>query len=275
MRKIARIGAGVAMMAALLTECPAAASAPDSVTPLAQERSVATVEEKGAEDELAGMMARADRFFHYKEWVSSGALYTVLASRKPDGTEFYGRGIVASGMLADTAQQQALTEMAIAAHVPIDSLFASVERNSFSIGQTSLYERYLLDCKATTPWLTRIVDACLMRYYAYRRDAEGMIAYSGIMLRGNPTNESFLYTLAQGYLLSGQMGKAMDTYLNIVQLNPGAYEALLYLANFHYGEAGSDKIAAALALAYFEQASTIRLTPYVEAKIASLRAITQ
>lgn len=231
----------------------------------------ASAAQPAAADEISTMKARADRFFQYKEWGSSGALYTVLATKKPDGTEFYGRGIVASGMLADTAQQQMLTDMAIASHVPIDSLFASVERNSFSIGQTSLYERYLLECKATTPWLTRIVDACLMRYYAYRRNPSGMIAYSEIMLRGNPTNEDFLYTLAQGYLLSGQMSKAMDTYLTIVQLNPRAYEALLYLANYHLASASSDRIAAAQALAYFEQASTIRPTPYIGREIARLR----
>lgn len=215
--------------------------------------------------------ARADRFFHYREWISAGALYTMLLGERPADTKYCSRAIVSAGMLGDTLQQIRLTDLALDAHMPVDSLFKSVERTSFSVGQTSLYERYLLLTKLHSPWLTRVVDAYLMEYYAYRRDPAGMIAYSKIMLNGNPDDERFLYTLAQGYLLSGMTDEAVGVYHHIVQLNPRSVEAVLYLANYYNRTAESDAVAAAAALAYFGQAFEIRPTPYVADAIETLQ----
>ncbi len=217
--------------------------------------------------------ARADRFFHYREWISAGALYAMLLGEKPADATYCSRAIVAAGMLGDTIQQLRLTDQALDAHMPVDSLFGSVERTSFSVGQTSLYERYLLLTKQHSPWLTRVVDAYLMEYYAYRKDPDGMIAYSKIMLKGNPDDERFLYTLAQGYLLSGMTDDALGVYRHIVQLNPRSIEAILYLANFYYRTAESDAMAAAEALAYFRQAFQIHPTPYVAAALDRLQTL--
>jgi tetratricopeptide (TPR) repeat protein len=176
-------------------------------------------------------------------------------------------------MLADTAKQADLTAFALASHVPVDSLFTAVEHISFSVGQTSLYEDYLLETKAHTPWLKRIVDAYLMRYYAYRRDPQGMITYSKIMLAGNPDSQHFLYTLAQGYLIDGQTEEALNVYRHIVSLDPNALEALLYLANNSLRQAQGNPIARDEALAYFRQAQTIKATPYISDAIARLESM--
>lgn len=213
------------------------------------------------------MVQRADRFFKYREWASAEALYSVLIGETPDNTLFYGRAITSAGMLADSTQQLTLTNLALEAHVPIDSLFTSVERTSFSIGQTSLYEDYLLLTKAKNPWLKRVVDSYLMRYYTYRRNPDGMIEYSKIMLEGNADDQRFLNTLAQGYLISGRIDEAIDTYRHIVALNPQAYEALLYLANYYYERAAADPTAVALAADYFRRAQAINPTPYVQQRI--------
>lgn len=210
------------------------------------------------------MANRAARFFRYREWASAAALYTTLIDRDPKATAYYGPAIVASGMVGDTLRQTRLTQTAFGAHIAVDSLFSSVERTSFSVGQTSLYENYLLLTKRHEPWLTRIVDSYLMRYYAYRRDPEGMIAYAGIMLAGNPDSEPILYTLAQGYLLCGDTDKALSIYRHIVELNPRALEALLYLANHYYDLAQHDRTQTAEALLYFRQAAKIRNTPYID-----------
>lgn len=219
------------------------------------------------------MEAKAARFFHYREWASAGALYTVLIGDNPGETLFYGRAIVAAGMLGDSTQQMALTHTAMNAHIPVDSLFTSVERTSFSVGQTSLYEHYLLLTKAREPWLTRIVDGYLMRYYTYRRDPQGMIDYSLIMLSGNPSNESFLYTLAQGYLIAGRTDDAIATYLKIITLNPRAYEAMLYLANYYALRAESDPLARSEAISYFRMAQAEKATPFVEQALSRLEAL--
>lgn len=226
-----------------------------------------------AERDYTATATKAARFFHYQEWASAGALYSLMLAEHPEEVATYGHAIVAAGMLADSAKQADLTDFAIASHVPVDSLFSSVEKTSFSVGQTSLYERYLIDTKAHTPWLTRIVDAHLMRYYTYRRDPRGMIEYSRIMLHGNPDSQQFLYTLAQGYLLDGQTDKALDVYRQIVTLDPQSLEALLYLANYSMQSAQSDPMARDEALSYFSQAESIRPTPYITAAIQRLKTM--
>lgn len=216
---------------------------------------------------------KAARFFRYREWASAGALYSLMLADHPEVADTYGHAIVAAGMLADTAKQADLTAFALASHVPVDSLFTAVEHISFSVGQTSLYEDYLLETKTHTPWLKRIVDAYLMRYYAYRRDPQGMITYSKIMLAGNPDSQQFLYTLAQGYLIDGQTEEALNVYRHIVSLDPNALEALLYLANNSLRQAQGNPIARDEALAYFRQAQTIKATPYISDAIARLESM--
>ena len=216
------------------------------------------------------MEARAARFFQYREWISACALYGVLLDSSPSDTRFYGRAIVSAGMTADTLRQIQFTDMALKAHVAVDSLFSSVERTSFSVGQTSLYENYLLITRQHEPWLARIIDSYLMRYYTYRRDPDGMIAYSRLMLDGNPESLPLLYTLAQGLLLKGDTAQAIDTYRKIVQLDPRSLEALLYLANYYDQYARSDSAAAGLALTFFKAAANISPTPYISSAVSRL-----
>lgn len=221
------------------------------------------------------MEARADRFFHYREWVSATALYGVLLDKTPDDTRLYGRAIVAAGMTGDTLRQVQFTDMALKAHVAVDSLFTSVERTSFSVGQTSLYEDYLLTTRRHEPWLARIIDSYLMRYYTYRRDPDGMIAYSRLMLEGNPESLSLLYTLAQGLLLKGDTESALITYRKILELNPESLEALLYLANYYDQFSQADTGAAQEALSFFSAAANITTTPYIQSAISRLKARTR
>lgn len=212
--------------------------------------------------------ARADRFFSYREWINAGALYTMLLGEDPTNTLYCSRAIVSAGMLGDTIQQTTLTTAALDAQIPVDSLFTAVERTSFSVGQTSLYEEYLMRTKRAEPWLSRIIDGYLMRYYAYRRNPRGMIDYSLIMLQGNPESEPFLYTLAQGYLINGQTDRAIETYRHIVELNPEALEAILYLANYYYLDDSAHNPSEALV--YFRQAARLQPTPYIESAIKQL-----
>jgi hypothetical protein len=173
-------------------------------------------------------------------------------------------------MTGDTLQQISLSRYAFSSHVPFDSLFQAVERVSFSIGQTSLYERYLIIVRSHQPWFARAIDAYLLRYYTFRRDAPGMIAYSLRMLDHVPYNLQFLYSLAQGYLFDGQADRAIETYLKIVSIDPTSTDALLYLANYYYDRRGAAPANADKALAYFRQAQSRKPTPYIDSRIAEL-----
>lgn len=217
-------------------------------------------------DDYDRMAQRAARYFEHQEWPNASALYTVMIGERPTEVENYGRALVASGMMADTVAQIDLTQRALRAHVPVDSLLASVERTSFSVGQTSMYEQYLLRLKAHQPWLARIIDGYLLRYYAYRRYAPGMIQYSTVMLDGNPDNVDYLYLLAQGYLISNQIDRAVDTYKRILFVDPQELDALLYLGCYY----ATVKPMPDDARAYLTRAYSINPTPYVDSLIKNL-----
>lgn len=220
--------------------------------------------------EYSQLESRAKRAFAHEEWASAGAIYAMMIAEQPQLTDNYGKAIVAAGMLADSAQQITLTNKAFDSLVPIDSLFKAVETTSFAVSQTSLYERYLLYVKSQSPWLSRIIDDYLLRYYTFRRNGNGMIDYSLIMLQGAPNHIPFMYTLAQGYLLTGHTDKALATYKTILELDGEQLEALLYLANYYYEFRRNDDTAAALSLNYFRRAHSISSTPFVAAKISEL-----
>jgi hypothetical protein len=228
---------------------------------------------EAAEADSAAYLAlatKAERMFHYREWQSAAALYGMMIERRPHLADSYGHAIVAAGMTGDTLQQISLSRYAFSSHVPFDSLFQAVERVSFSIGQTSLYERYLIIVRSHQPWFARAIDAYLLRYYTFRRDAPGMIAYSLRMLDHVPYNLQFLYSLAQGYLFDGQADRAIETYLKIVSIDPTSTDALLYLANYYYDRRGAAPANADKALAYFRQAQSRKPTPYIDSRIAEL-----
>ena len=227
-------------------------------TPAYSARPSATVPEK------------ASRFFAQHEWASAIAMYGLMISETPTDIGAYAHAIVAAGMLDSTAEQLDLTTRAINAAVPFDSLFARVERISFSLSQTSLYRDYLMRVKAAQPWMARHINAQLLRYYIYRRDAEGMIAYSRLMLEGMPDRTDFLYSLAQGLLLKGESEEAMKVYSRILSLEPRSLEALLYLGNYCADRAAGNPSARQAARGYLERAAAIRPTPYLAARLAAL-----
>ncbi len=223
-------------------------------------------------NDYSDLALKARRFYQQKEWASASAMYTLMLDINPRVAPVYGEAIVAAGMRKVPDQQLALMQQALKYHVPFDSVFSAVEKASFGIGQTNLYEDFLLLTKHHYQWLSRTIDGYLLAYYTFRRNPEGMISYSQTMLQGLPDNQNFLSTLAQGYLISGDYQKATDTYARILAINPDNYDALLYLGNYYADNgANSDPEKARAAISYLERAAEIHATPYVESRIAGLR----
>lgn len=214
-------------------------------------------------DQLA---VKAARFFSYGEWPSAAAIYSLMLEQRTDSVGVFGRAIVAEGMSGNRERQIQLLTQALNAHQPIDSVLTATEQASFAIGQTSLYENFLLTVKENEPWLSRVVDGYLLRYYSFRDNGPGIVAMSEIMLAGLPDDERFLYSLARGKLLCGDLPAAIDTYRRIVSLNPEAYDALLYLGNY-YASDGNDPLQA---IDFLSRALKIRFTPYVDKKLKTL-----
>lgn len=208
---------------------------------------------------------KAQRFFDNKDWASAEAMYQLMIEERPDDASLYAAGIVTAGMRNNEAMQMRFMNDALKAHVNQDSLFASVEKISFSVGNSTLYEHFLLSAADNIPWLRRAIDARLLNYYAFRRNAPMMIEYSRRMLSGMPDNISFMLTLAQGQLLENDVENAVVTYQHIVEKSPKCYEALLYLGMYYMDRYKSgDTNSATYAAEYLRAANELRPAPYVE-----------
>ncbi|MCM1484448.1 MAG: hypothetical protein NC043_08935 [Muribaculaceae bacterium] len=225
----------------------------------------------GTASDYSTLAAKAERFYNHKEWSSASAMYSLMLDERPDSASIYGYAMVAAGMRHADTEQIALLRQALNAHVPIDSLVSSTRRAAFEAGEAAQYEKFLLTVKKGEPWLKRSIDAYLLDYYLFRDDGSAIVQLSREMLAGLPDNEGFLYKLAQGQLLMSDIGGAMDTYRTILDLNPNAYDALLYLGCYHAMRytAGS-KTDAPVAREYLERALRIHSTPYVQSLIGTL-----
>lgn len=214
--------------------------------------------------------SRASRFFNQQEWASASAMYDLMIDRKPSVCENYGYAIVSAGMRNDTLAQISLMDRSLNSHIPLDSLFQSVKKVSFSIGESSLYEDFLIRVKTQYQWLARGIDNYLLEYYVFRNNAPQVIKYSRSMLDGASDNIKFLTYLANGLMQEGQTAEAIETYEKIININPDNYNALLQLANYFQLTATTDE-SRKTALNYFERAQKIKSTPYIEKAIVKLR----
>lgn len=225
----------------------------------------AAVTGASAQSDYERLEGKAARFFDNGEWASANAMYLLMLEQQPRRVETYGNAVVADIMAGDTAQALDMVPRAMSYEVPLDTLLHHVRQTSFSIGRGDLYEHFLLDIKSSYPWLSRVADNYLMKYYAFRQNGPELIKYAETMLSGLPDNLSFLRMLAHGRMLVGDAKGAETAWLRAVALYPRDYDTVLDLAN--YFDVTGDHVAA---LRWMERAATLRSTPYVEARIAAL-----
>ncbi len=219
---------------------------------------------------------KAERFFEQREWASASAMYDLMLDREPKVAETYGHAIVAAGMRDDSQDQLRLMREATLAYVSFDSVFNEVERVSFSLGKTDLYEDFLLMVKAKDPWMTRTIDQRLMAYYSFRRNPERTVEYARIMLEGMPDDVGYLASLAQGQAGLGHWNDALATWKRILEIDPVNYDALLEIGNYNYMQWEQDPGCGecrAEALNAFDQAQQIQATPYVAQMMERLEGL--
>ena len=131
---------------------------------------------------------KAARHYRAGEWANAAAMYGLLIDRHPQRTDCYARAITSAAM-RDSLRPVAVTEQmmllhrALRAGVPVDSLIISVGRESIALGHAGIYERFLKAAAESEPWMSRIVDAALLRYYTARRDPQAIERYARAPLR--------------------------------------------------------------------------------------------
>lgn len=215
-----------------------------------------------AQADYQATQAKADRFFANREWGSATALYNYLLHEKPNDTDNYGRDIVASEMINDSIRSMQLLAQAMNYGAPLDSVLYMVRKYSFQVGADKLYENFMLQAAREYKWMERPLDAYLLRYYAFRKNAPKMTEYAQKMLKSTPNNVEFLSILAEAQLIQNKPQEAVATWKKILEADPENYHAILCLANYYdlYGEQAD-------AASYFKKAYAIRHTPYVAEKL--------
>lgn len=208
---------------------------------------------------------KADRFFEAGEWASAQALYGILLDKRPEADSIYVKAIVASSMMGDSVAASHLLTNAMNAGIGFERLMAGVREVSFEVGSAKTYEDFLLRSQRDCRWLTRAIDAELLRYYIFRDNGPKIVKYSQIMLAGMPESVEYQLSLASGYVLAGDYDKAVGTWRRIIEQSPDSYDALIAIGN--YMDLSGNTISAA---EYLSRAQELRPTPFVASRLAAL-----
>lgn len=221
---------------------------------------------------------KAERFVQFQEWNSANAMYLLMLEQKHNSTAVFSRAIVTSGLIHNEKAQIELLEQTQKQGLPLDSVFTGVSRFAYEIGESQEYERFLQLVKNRQSWLTRPINIRLLDYYAFRNDANNMVATGNELLAGTPDDTGYLSTVARGYMLLGDFENSVATYKRILEIVPQDYDALIALANYYYmvwkeseGTRSQFVDSRDNAIAYFEQANALRPTPFVTRVLNDLK----
>lgn len=234
---------------------------------------------KAMPDNYETRIARAERFFKYKEWGSALAMYHMLLNERPNEVEPYYKAIVASAMIGDSITQMDLLEQTQQRGISLDSLFNGIRTVSFAIGEARAYNGFLQLVKYRQPWLQRKINMYLLDYYSFRNDTRHTIETAKILLTQTPNNTGYLKTLAEAYVKAGTFDKAIECYKQILAIKSDDYDALLALGNYYALQLLSpcptprnlgDKDLKSLSQTYLTEAYSIHPTPYVANLLAKI-----
>lgn len=214
--------------------------------------------------DAASVGAKAARAFQAGDWPSAHALYMMLSDAEPRRPQPYGRAIVASLMRGDTTATASEVERALSHGVKLDSVLTVVETDLLALGKGNMYVAELHRIGKALPYLRRPMDIRLLDYYTFRCDAPNIIRYSRLLLAGLPDSATYLNSLANGYVLAGDMEHAVATWRHVIELHPDNLEALVSLGN------ALAETAPQQALPYLKKAYSLHPTPYLESLISSL-----
>lgn len=206
---------------------------------------------------------KALRFRDDAEWLNASAMFTLMIDERPHVTSNYANAVIANTMSGDTTAVVRIMELSMTNNIPMDSIFADVQRISTRLGISYLYEDLLINSAEHFPWLQRSLNSYLLKYYTFRNNGPQMVRYARIMLSGMPDNIDFQRILAKGYMLSNNMPDAINMWRQILADHPDNLDTLLDLGNY-YVTIG----AMAKAKPYLDLAYRLHPTPYLESLLA-------
>lgn len=210
-----------------------------------------------AEPTNATLAAKAQSAMSQKEWASAQALYLLLEDREPENASAYAGHMVASEMRGQRQEALGTLTRAIHAGVPLDSVLDPFRSRVRMMGEPQFYPELLKEGARELPYMSRVFDARLLDYYAFRRNTAGTIEYANKLLTGLPTDTRFLLMLGEAYMDQGNMPAALDAWERVLAADPRNFYALTAIGNYLYLQ-GSDR-----AFPYLERAYAEHPTPFV------------
>lgn len=206
---------------------------------------------------------KALRFRDDAEWLNASAMFTLMIDARPYVASNYANAVIANTMSGDTAAVVRIMELGMTNNVPMDTIFADVQRISTRLGISYLYEDLLINSAQHFPWLQRSLNSYLLKYYTFRNNGPQMVRYARIMLAGMPDSIDFQRILAKGYMLSNNMADAITVWRQILADHPDNLDTLLDLGNYYITIGAMAKAKPYLDLAY-----RLHPTPYLKNLLA-------
>lgn len=177
---------------------------------------------------------KAETHFKNREWSEALSMYNILLAENPKEVKLYVSSIVAASYQEAPQSVMHYVELSERNGVSLDSLFVGVNALTMAHQKSRMYEDMLLLIKKEQPWLRKLINTYLIRFYRFRNDAPRVVEVSDELLEMFPDDETLLKLKGDALLEQGKDMLSVECYKRIYQKDSTNRDALIFLGNFMY-----------------------------------------
>ena len=177
---------------------------------------------------------KAETHFNNREWAEALSMFNILLTENPKEVDLYVASIVAASYQDMPQSVMHYVELSERNGVSLDSLFVGVDALTMSHRQSEMYENMLLLIKKEQPWLKKLINTYLIRFYRFRNNAPRIVEVSDELLEMFPLDKRLLKLKGDALLGQGESLSAFDCYEQIYRQDSTDQDALIFLGNFLY-----------------------------------------
>lgn len=177
---------------------------------------------------------KAETHFENREWSEALSMYNILLIENPKEVKLYVSSVVAASYKEALQSVMHYVELSERNGVSLDSLFIGVNALTMAHRKSKIYENMLLLIKKEQPWLKKLINTYLLRFYRFRNDAPRIVEISDELLEMFPDDERLLKLKGDALLEQGEELQSFDCYKRIYQKDSTNRDALIFLGNFMY-----------------------------------------
>lgn len=177
---------------------------------------------------------KAETHFKNREWSEALSMYNILLAENPKAVKLYVSSIVAASYREAPQSVMHYVELSERNGVSLDSLFVGVDALTMELQKSKMYEDMLLLIKKEQPWLKKLINTYLIRFYRFRNDAPRVVEVSDELLVMFPDDEKLLKLKGDALLEQGKDMQSFDCYRQIYMKDSTNRDAQIFLGNFIY-----------------------------------------